>query len=145
MNLLKSSLVMILAASAAGLGCSAGCHDPHWMTSSAIQGNDGSSYETALRVGARSYPVNPETPVSSNEEQWLTRQEYEWIHGKYCRDLGISSNPEGLERIMHRTTEQRGTPVKRIYDVVTLTVPGALTNVTYFDVARFRYVRPHSY
>jgi hypothetical protein len=35
--------------------------------------------------------------------------------------------------------------IKRDYDIVTLTVPGVLTNVTYFDVTRYRYVAPHSY
>src|SRR5437667_12428578 len=104
MNILKSGLLVILAACAAGLGWSAGCHDPHWMTSTPlpIQANDGASYEAALRVGSRQYP---EEAWTEGEEDWLRRLEDDWIYTKYGRSLGISPIPEEFQRLMHHTTE----------------------------------------
>jgi hypothetical protein len=104
-----------------------------------IQGTDGSSYDAPLRVGnLRAYP---DRPVSQEDEAWLRREEDEWIYAKYCNGLGLVPSREMFQRIMHHNRERHGR-TKRVYDVVTLTVPGTLTNVTYFDVTRFTHVWP---
>ena len=107
----------------------------------AIQGEDGTSYETALRVISRgSYD-----PITPHEEKWLRQEEESWVYERHCRDLDLPRSREDYQRLMQHRTERRGTRLKRDYDIVTLTVPGVVTNATYFDVTRYRYVAPHSY
>ncbi|MDB6123190.1 MAG: hypothetical protein JWQ71_2183 [Pedosphaera sp.] len=142
MNNLKSHLLVLLAACAAGLGCSAGCHDPQWMSGgAAIQGNNGASYQTALRVAGRQYTQEAWTKA---DEEWLRREEDGWMYLKYGKGLSISLVPEEFNRLLHHTTETQHGRVARVYDIVTLTVPGKLTNTTYFHVTRARYVRPRN-
>ena len=118
-------------------------YTPHYPP--AIQGTDGSSYETALAVVSR--PYHPDYPVTQDEEAWLRRQEAEWIHGKYCKGFGFLPSRLDFQEngMLQHKTERRGPAWnKHAYDVVTLTVPGALTNVTYFDVTRYRSYRRRS-
>ena len=111
------------------------------MMSEPIQGNDGTTYETALHVAHRQYPYEKWT---KEDEDWLRQVEDGWVYARYGRPLGVSPVPAEFRRLMNHTTEKGRGRLPRVYDIVTLTVAGTLTNSTYFDVTSARHVRPRS-
>jgi len=91
-----------------------------------VYGDGGTSYETALHI--RHIPKDS-----------LTLNEDHWIYFAYCESLGLPLTDEECGRIMHHTTARHD---KKVYDIVTLSLPNGQTHVIYFDVTNYRYFWP---
>jgi len=91
-----------------------------------VYGDGGTSYETALHI--RHIPKDS-----------LTLNEDHWIYFRYCEVFGLPLTDEECSRIMHHTTERHG---KKVYDIVTLTLPNGQIHAVYFDVTNYRYFWP---
>ena len=91
-----------------------------------VEGVDGSSYETALRI--------LRVPKSS-----LVEAEKGWLYEKYWMRLKPAHSIEDFERSTQHCTERRG---KSVYDIVTLTLPNGEKHIAYFEVTNYRYWWP---
>jgi hypothetical protein len=92
-----------------------------------FEGTNGTTHATALYV------------TRNCSKEMLGLDEDQWVYSRYCTNSGFLPSDELYKRIMHHTTERHK---KRVYDVVTVTLPNQ-TNVTYFDVTRYRYFWPN--
>jgi hypothetical protein len=120
----------------------AGCVSPHggpvafeWVDSAwhkcfprrrLVEGTDGSSYETALRVHRVDKSSLPET-------------ERGWVYQKHWMSLTPQPSLQQFKSSTQHSTERRG---EKVYDVVILTLPSGESRTTYFDVTGYRYFWP---
>lgn len=96
-----------------------------------VEGTDGSSRESALRVH-----VVPKEALSGAEKGWV--YEHFWMPIAPKGSLGKHPFHE-FEKAVTCKTERIS---KRVYDIVTLTLPSGETRITYFDVTNYRYFWP---